>query len=68
MGYALRKATPFAIKQHVKAADHEGIGNPNTDWNWEPKVPKIQIDFSKETASRRTRTNTNGIADEGEFS
>jgi hypothetical protein len=62
---ALKK--PFALKQHVKASEHQGIGNADSAWNWEPKVPKHQIDFSKDTASNRTRTNTNGIADQGEY-
>jgi hypothetical protein len=58
---------PFAVKQHRLVADHKGIGNPNDVWNWKPPVPRHQIGFDETTASQRTRTNTSGIADVGEF-
>jgi hypothetical protein len=58
---------PFAVKQHVPANDHQGIGDPKDSWNWTPSVPKHEIMFSETTASMRTRTNTRGIADEGEY-
>jgi hypothetical protein len=58
---------PFAVKQHRLVADHQGIGNPNDVWNWKPSVPKHQIAFDETSASMRTRTNTGGIADVGEY-
>lgn len=58
---------PFALRQHVKVEDHKGLGNPNGDWNWNPAVPKSRISFDDQTASQRTRSNTSGIADVGEF-
>jgi hypothetical protein len=59
---------PFALRQHVAAKDHQGIGDPNGDWNWEPPVPKNRISFDDRTSSQRTRSNTNGVADVSEFS
>jgi hypothetical protein len=58
---------PFAVKQHRLVADHQGIGDPKDVWNWQPPVPKHQIKFDETTASQRTRTNTSGIADVGEY-
>ena len=58
---------PFAIKQHVKAADHQGVGKISDNWNWNPKKPHAEIIFSETRATNRTRTNTNGIADQGEY-
>ena len=63
----LTSKTPFGLKQHVRVADFQGIGNPNQNWNWVPTTGKHSIDFSDATASQRTRTNTNGIADSGEY-
>jgi hypothetical protein len=58
---------PFAVKQHKLVADHQGIGNPNDVWNWKPDVPVHQVMFDETSASQRTRTNTSGIADVGEY-
>lgn len=64
---ALARKIPFALKQHVKVSEHQGIGNPEDVWNWQPNVPMHQIKFDETTASQRTRTNTQGIADVGEY-
>ena len=58
---------PFAVKQHVLLEDHQGIGNPKDVWNWKPSVPVHQIIFDETSASSRTRTNTQGVADVGEY-
>ncbi len=68
---AARKLTndymPFAVKQHRRLADHQGIGNPKDVWNWKPSVPEHQINFDETSASQRTRNNSGGIADVGEY-
>lgn len=64
---ALARKRPFALGQHVSVADHQGIGDPNDTWNWKPAVPTHSIKFDQNSASQRTRTNTQGIADVGEY-
>jgi hypothetical protein len=64
---ATAKKIPFGVKQHVRAEAHQGVGNPNDVWNWTPKKGVNEIVFDEAIASDRTRTNTNGIADQGEY-
>jgi len=67
MGVPQKKPLPFAVKQHVRIEDHKGVGDPQSDWNWTPTVSRFSISFDESVASQRTRTNTNGVADVGEY-
>lgn len=67
MATAQKKHLPFALKQHVRVADHQGVGSATDAWNWTPQVPVSSISFDETVASQRTRTNTSGVADVGEF-